>query len=91
MTLKLYREMDNLVGRNCDSIADDFEASYQGVDIAQMAGDMDDEQHQAFSNIMFGSFVNGLIAAIAPESVFNKNYIAAKGETRAAETQEARV
>jgi len=75
-TLVLYRQMNNLVGRNVDLMAQDFEKCYLNIGPDDMgAHGMDDHQAQQFTNIMFGAFVNGLITAISPESVFNQKFI----------------
>lgn len=75
-TLKLYRQMGNLIGRNADSIADDFEQSYASLTLAEIgAADLTEAQKQALTNIMFGSFVNGLITAISPQSHFNEKFV----------------
>ena len=75
-TLALYRKMNNLVGRNADNLAIDFEKCYTEIGFEEMgAHGMNNEQKQAFCNIMFGSFVNGMITAVSPDSAFNQKFV----------------
>ena len=66
-----FKKADDLVARNIDNIADDFTQSYSGAE--EWVKDSAKQQH--LTDLMFSTFVLGLITAISPSSKFNREYM----------------